>query len=789
MRFTVKKQLIIGFTLIVGLIAVVSMFGVWKLQNMNKRIERIVKVSAEKVRLSNKISQTLSEIAKNEKSVTVAKALGIMDKHVQAIQSASNELRNYYARLQELAANEEQTKLAEFNKIWSQYLETNQQVLSFARLNSNVNAQALSDTDGRNAFEQCVQFMKDLATKNDEEVSQQTQLADVSTQRGLLGSSLVRDLLYIHRAEKNIILEEIPEKKAGYDEQRKATIASADKTIKELETLATEEDKPFLYEFDKAYEFFKLTSDKVVRFATSDLMDSARGVSATKNQELYDSAEKALNQVIEHNRQANTTASKAARDASARTLLAAKILQDMLAIRQTEKTLILQTTAQEMSPYIAQIDALKTAITEKAAQYDQTGVRQSGLRRRQQTLPNVTSLEPFNALWSAFLVINDRVIVSSRENGNNLAAQLSAGQGQELADQCHTIMAELVRSSEDEMQQDTITSAAEYRSARDLLLGVLIAAVAVGIIVAWYIISGILNRLGADPTIVDDIAQKVARGDLTVRFDTSKNRSKGLFAAMKEMVEKLNEIVIAVKITADNVAQSSQKMRVSSDKLAQGATRQAASAEEVSSSMEEMMANVKQNADNALHTEKIANIVAENSRKSQQAVAQTVDAMKEITQKILFIDEIANQTNLLSLNATIEASHAREHGKGFSVVAGEVRQLAEQSRLVASEIRDLASRSVAIAEQAGERLAVLVPDIEKTALLVQEISAASHEQNTGAEQINQAIQELDLVIQHNTSAADVSAETAEHLATQAKRLQEIIGFFKIVHAPETDAVT
>ena len=287
-----------------------------------------------------------------------------------------------------------------------------------------------------------------------------------------------------------------------------------------------------------------------------------------------------------------------------------------------------------------------------------------------------------------------------------------------------------------------------------------------------------VNKMTENLRATAAVADKVADGDLTVETKPLSDKDT-LGIALQRMVDRLRGVVSDAISASENVSAGSQELSSASEQVSQGATEQASSAEEASASMEEMAANIKQNADNAAQTEKIARQSAQDAEASGEAVNRAVDAMQTIAEKIAIVQEIARQTDLLALNAAVEAARAGEHGRGFAVVASEVRKLAERSQTAAAEISAVSSDTVKAAQSAGEMLTTLVPNIRKTAELVSEISAACREQDIGASQINEAIQQLDKVTQQNASASEQMSATSEELAAQAEELQTSIAYFRL----------
>ena len=417
--------------------------------------------------------------------------------------------------------------------------------------------------------------------------------------------------------------------------------------------------------------------------------------------------------------------------------------------------------------------------------------------------------------WGQFAAVDDQIRTAIRSHDEAKASELSAGEGRTLAITIEKQLVAVVDTLSEHMAQREADDQKDYEVSRLVLVGAtalsLIVAIAAGVWIALNIGRGLrkaitladavalgdlnqditvasndeikdlvdaLNRMTVNLKTTAQCADHIASGDLTIATKPLSDKDM-LGMALERMLERLRLVVADCSGASDNVSSGSQELAASAQQLSQGATEQAAAAEQASASMEQMASNIKQNADNASQTETIARQSALDAQKSGEAVGRAVQAMQTIAEKIIIVQEIARQTDLLALNAAVEAARAGEHGRGFAVVASEVRKLAERSQTAASEISTVSSQTAKAAQEAGEMLARLVPDIKKTAELVTEITAACREQDIGADQINQAIQQLDKVTQQTAGASEEMSATSEELSAQAEQLQSSIAFFRL----------
>jgi methyl-accepting chemotaxis protein len=430
-------------------------------------------------------------------------------------------------------------------------------------------------------------------------------------------------------------------------------------------------------------------------------------------------------------------------------------------------------------------------------------------------LGGLAGADAARAQLQTWLKIEDRVNAINRVGGNIMAADRSSGDGRVAFSQTLAAADDFIAHVQAQMNAAQAAAAAAYIQARLLLLSVIGVSILVALAAATWIAVSIsrglrraigladavavgdlsksvtvsthdevrdmvdaLNRMTVNLRATAQVADAIADGDLAVAAKPLSDKDT-LGLSLARMLEKLRAVVSEAIAASANVSAGSQELSSTAEDLSQGATEQAASAEQASAAMEQMAANVKQNADNASQTEKIARQSSTDAQASGAAVSRAVNAMQTIAEKITIVQEIARQTDLLALNAAVEAARAGEHGRGFAVVASEVRKLAERSQSAAAEISTMSSQTVKAAQDAGQMLERLVPDIRKTAELVAEISASCREQDVGGDQMNQAIQQLDKVTQRNAAASEQMSATAEELAAQSQQLQANIAYFRL----------
>ncbi len=304
----------------------------------------------------------------------------------------------------------------------------------------------------------------------------------------------------------------------------------------------------------------------------------------------------------------------------------------------------------------------------------------------------------------------------------------------------------------------------------------LVAAVLAAIVGGYLLSKNIMEELGIEPYEAALIASNLAVGN--TGFELNKPKIRGVYKNMRTMMMNLGRIVRETIQISDHLGLSSQQFSSGSQKISEWANEQTASAEEVASSMEEIVSSIQQNTSNAQETEKISRKATELIVEVNDSVKQTVSKMNTVSEKIKIIGEIVQQTNILALNAAVEASRAGEHGKGFAVIASEVRKLAEKSSAAADEIIELTESSVEVVGKSDQLLTEVIPDIQRTSQLVQEIVSSSKEQSLSSEQINNALQHLNEIVQHNAAAAEEMAGSSNELRMQAESLKTTISFFK-----------
>ena len=283
---------------------------------------------------------------------------------------------------------------------------------------------------------------------------------------------------------------------------------------------------------------------------------------------------------------------------------------------------------------------------------------------------------------------------------------------------------------------------------------------------------------------VSERIEAMSKGNLT-NMDSGNEKYEGnneigiMLKSINRLADRLKSVIYDIQVAINSIVSASTQTNSTAEGISSSASEQASSVEEVSTTMEEMATNIEQNTANAKKTESIASTANESIKRVVEGTKKAIDSNSEIAEKITVINDIAFQTNILALNAAVEAARAGEHGKGFAVVASEVRKLAERSKTAADEIVKLANTGLSLTRSAGGLLEETIPQIDSSTMLVKEITAASIEQNSGANQVNSGIQQLNVVTQQNASAAEQMAGHADSLNKQAEQLKELVSYFTV----------
>jgi len=620
-----------------------------------------------------------------------------------------------------------------------------------------------------------------------------SEITDVTAHKVLLIGQIKHDITAISRDQKNMIATVDDEKMVEIGRTIDKEIKSINENVAKLEGLSTGETLSLVKSLKGILEEYFIVQQNVQRIATQNTEIKAEEIADNESRDAFQRAMNTLNAI------GGEVTSKE----TVKTILELK--QAVSEINSIERDMIIAKTDDDLNKHLGQASDAEKIIE------DATATLENKLSGEAKAL-----FDKFESQYSTYYTFHLQVRELAKTNSGGKAEEISVTQGEKIDDEADVVIGKIYEIITAQLEKDQTDTDEMYSSVVRTMVIVIFLAIVLGVLVATWLLKDVMSSLGIATGAIKrvaagdfsadvktdkndeigvmsrelqfmieklrssvQVATQVAKGDLTMDFSTMKNKGGDLDHALEEMVNNLRDIANTIYNGAENVSAASQQVASASQQMSQGAQEQASASEEVSSSMEQMVANIQQNTDNSRETEKIANKAAKDIKISSESVSETVEAITNIAEKIKIIEEIASKTDLLALNAAVEAARAGEHGKGFAVVAAEVRKLAERSQKAAAEITEISSKTVKAAQQSKELLLNTLPDISKTAQLVQEIAAASVEQNTGADQVNGAIQQLSQVTQGNASSAEEMSSNAEELHSQADELKAAVSYFKL----------
>jgi methyl-accepting chemotaxis protein len=674
--YSIKTKLLISFSLLILLLSSIAWLGISGMSDINKLVENMASVSAEKIKLSARINQNLLAVTRAEKNIILADTQDEMDVFSANTAEENAEMTDRRGRLRNLVDDDGKALLDKFSNLWNDYITVNTEIRELARLNSNKVAAELSSGEARTAFD------------------------------------------------------------------------AASKAIRAL---------------------------------------VERADSALDNASTLDSARLAADNIR----------------------IAARINRNLVEIQRDEKNMILSSQQKDKNEFATEIDETQSDISDRLARLKLIVAK-----------ADKSLLNSFEKKYNRYMVLHQQVRDATRENGNQRAFELSTGKGRELSDKASEIMAGLVKKSETDMDDDTLRSAEDYSASRNFMLMLTFIAIVAGIIMALYIaltISGSLKNLVAR---LEDIAQ--GEGDLTIVVDeSSKDETGDLARAFNQFVTKIRKVITEVTDSTDQLSTAAEELSTVSKLTGDGVENLSGEIELVATAMNQMTVTVHQvarNADQAAssaveansHAEKGGNVIRQTVSsvglltgeidRSSEAIHKLKVDSENISSVLDVIKSIADQTNLLALNAAIEAARAGEQGRGFAVVADEVRSLAQRTQQSTSEIeimidkiqsgtinvvesmnksREQTLQVVEKIDETGHVLTLITSSIVSINEMNCQIATAAEEQSSVAEEINRSVVNVQELTTQSAASTSQASTTSHELAKLGEELKNLVRHFKI----------